>query len=301
MTFSGAGAVTGALIVAYIGKHRHIGRLMLIFLGAVRHGDGGVLVVADTGAQRGDPVRRRRAAGDVLLADDVAGAAAGAARSCAAGWSVFICSRFAAARRWAGCASGWLVTQVGSAPAVLMVNGVAADDDRVVLPDPRPRSERRLATADRKPRGCRYMNLCRPAISGSVMTSDYRPACSRPVSHSVYSESRNASNARRMFVAQAVDSVPSRRWPRQHAAESRRAGVAALPSCISGRRKRRPHSAGVRISSGSAAPCSMPSPVPSSCNNRSENSGNVLRWSAGRRVGAGRQRRHVARRAADRR
>ena len=33
MTFSGAGAVTGALIVAYIGKHRHIGKLMLIFLG----------------------------------------------------------------------------------------------------------------------------------------------------------------------------------------------------------------------------------------------------------------------------
>src|SRR6185436_12859231 len=34
MTFSGGGAVTGALIVAYIGKHRHIGRLMLIFLGS---------------------------------------------------------------------------------------------------------------------------------------------------------------------------------------------------------------------------------------------------------------------------
>ena len=32
MTFSGAGAVTGALIVAYIGKHRHIGKLLLIFL-----------------------------------------------------------------------------------------------------------------------------------------------------------------------------------------------------------------------------------------------------------------------------
>ena len=55
MTFSGAGAVTGALVVAYIGKHRHIGRLMLIFLGAVRRGDGGVLAVADAGAERGDP------------------------------------------------------------------------------------------------------------------------------------------------------------------------------------------------------------------------------------------------------
>jgi len=32
MTFSGAGAVTGALTVAYIGKHQHIGRLLLIFL-----------------------------------------------------------------------------------------------------------------------------------------------------------------------------------------------------------------------------------------------------------------------------
>ena len=46
MTFAGAGAVIGALIVAWIGKHRHMG-LMLLFLGAVRRGDGGVLVVAD--------------------------------------------------------------------------------------------------------------------------------------------------------------------------------------------------------------------------------------------------------------
>src|SRR6185503_4896937 len=33
MTFAGAGAVTGALVVAYVGKHRHIGRLLLISLG----------------------------------------------------------------------------------------------------------------------------------------------------------------------------------------------------------------------------------------------------------------------------
>ena len=36
MTFSGAGAVTGALVVAWLGKHGHMGRMLLVFLGAVR-------------------------------------------------------------------------------------------------------------------------------------------------------------------------------------------------------------------------------------------------------------------------
>ena len=47
MTFSGAGAVTGALIVAWIGKHRHMGRMLLVSLALFGAGDGRVLVVAD--------------------------------------------------------------------------------------------------------------------------------------------------------------------------------------------------------------------------------------------------------------
>ena len=61
--------------------------------------------------------------------------------------------------------------------------------------------------------------------------------------------------------------------------------VAALPSCRSGRRNRRPQSAGVRISSGSAAACGMPSPVPMSCSSRSEKSGTGLRLKSGFALG----------------
>jgi len=55
MTFAGAGAVTGALIVAYIGKHRHIGRVLLTVLAAF-----GILTVPVTLSVAPAPVMPRR-------------------------------------------------------------------------------------------------------------------------------------------------------------------------------------------------------------------------------------------------
>ena len=87
--------------------------------------------------------------------------------------------------------------------------------------------------------------------------------------------------------------------PRWRERRSRLRSSRAVPSCSSGRRSRRPHSAGVLNSCGVAASCRMPSPVPTSCSSRSENSGTTLRLNTGFALGSGLQRRHVARRAAD--
>ena len=83
MTCSGAGAVTGALIVAWIGKHRHIGRMLLVFLALF-----GTAMAAFSLSRT--PILSAVilflagvAAGDVLLAHHLAGATArptGAAR-----------------------------------------------------------------------------------------------------------------------------------------------------------------------------------------------------------------------------
>jgi hypothetical protein len=61
--------------------------------------------------------------------------------------------------------------------------------------------------------------------------------------------------------------------------------VAALPSCISGRLTRSPHRAGVRISAGAARSCWMPSPVPTSCSNKSEKRGTFFLLNSGFALG----------------
>ena len=123
MTFSGAGAVTGALVVAYIGKHRHIGRLLLIFLALF----GAAMALFS--------LSRTPALSGLLLF--VAGAllvmcfslTTSLAQLLAPGElrgrvvSIYMLA-FRGGSPLGGLASGWLVTQVGSAPAVLMVNGV---------------------------------------------------------------------------------------------------------------------------------------------------------------------------------
>lgn len=123
MTFSGAGAVTGALVVAYIGKHRHIGRLLLIFLALF----GATMALFS--------LSRTPALSGLLLF--VAGAllvmcfslTTSLAQLLAPGElrgrvvSIYMLA-FRGGSPLGGLASGWLVTQVGSAPAVLMVNGV---------------------------------------------------------------------------------------------------------------------------------------------------------------------------------
>ena len=123
MTFSGAGAVTGALIVAYIGKHRHIGRLLLVFLalfGAAMAAfslsrtpalSAGILFFA--GALLVMCFALTTSLAQLLAPPELRGRVV----------SIYMVA-FRGGSPLGGLASGWLVTQVGSAPAVLMVNGI---------------------------------------------------------------------------------------------------------------------------------------------------------------------------------
>jgi len=123
MTFSGAGAVTGALIVAYIGKHRHIGRLLLSVLALF-----GMSMAAFS-------LSRTPVLSSVILF--VAGSLLVMCFSLTTSLAQLLAPpelrgrvvsiymvAFRGGSPLGGLASGWLVTQVGSAPAVLMVNGV---------------------------------------------------------------------------------------------------------------------------------------------------------------------------------
>ena len=123
MTFSGAGAVTGALFVAYIGKHRHIGRLLLIFL-ALFGAAMALFSLSRTPALSGVLLF---VAGSLLvmcfsLTTSLAQLLAPAELRGRV-VSIYMLA-FRGGSPLGGLASGWLVTQVGSAPAVLMVNGV---------------------------------------------------------------------------------------------------------------------------------------------------------------------------------
>ena len=123
MTFSGAGAVTGALIVAYIGKHRHIGRLLLIFLGLFGTAmaafslsrtpglSAAILFIA--GALLVMCFSLTTSLAQLLAPPELRGRVV----------SIYMLA-FRGGSPLGGLASGWLVTQVGSAPKVLMVNGI---------------------------------------------------------------------------------------------------------------------------------------------------------------------------------
>lgn len=123
MTCAGAGAVTGALIVAYIGRHRHIGKLLLIFLGlfgasmvafslsrtpvltaALLFLAGSLLVMCTS---------LTTSLAQLLAPPELRGRVV----------SIYMLA-FRGGSPLGGLASGWLVTQVGSAPTVLMVNGI---------------------------------------------------------------------------------------------------------------------------------------------------------------------------------
>jgi MFS family permease len=117
MTYSGAGAVTGALIVAYIGKHRHIGKLLLIFLALF-----GVSMALFS-------LSRSPALSAVLLFVMCFSLTTSLAQLLAPAElrgrvvSIYMVA-FRGGSPLGGLASGWLVTQVGSAPVVLALNGV---------------------------------------------------------------------------------------------------------------------------------------------------------------------------------
>jgi MFS family permease len=123
MTFAGAGAVTGALIVAYIGKHRHIGKLLLIFVALF-----GMAMVAFSLSRT--PVLSFPLlflAGSLLvMATSLTTSLAqllAPAELRGRVVSIYMLA-FRGGSPLGGLASGWLVTQVGSAPKVLMVNGI---------------------------------------------------------------------------------------------------------------------------------------------------------------------------------
>jgi predicted MFS family arabinose efflux permease len=124
MTFSGAGAVTGALIVAYIGKHRHIGRLLLIFLGSF--GAAMALFALSRSAMLSAALLFLAGALLVMCFSLTTSLAQLLAPPELRGRVVSIYMvAFRGGSPLGGLASGWLVTQVGSAPTVLMVNGMA--------------------------------------------------------------------------------------------------------------------------------------------------------------------------------
>ena len=123
MTFSGAGAVSGALVVAYIGKHRHIGRLLLIFL--AMFGAAMVLfslsrtpaltaaILFTAGALLVMSFALTTSLAQLLAPPELRGRVV----------SIYLVA-FRGGSPLGGLLSGWLVTQVGSAPPVLMVNGI---------------------------------------------------------------------------------------------------------------------------------------------------------------------------------
>jgi predicted MFS family arabinose efflux permease len=123
MTFSGAGAVMGALIVAWLGKNKHMGRILLIlvtlfgmiivgfglsrsiYLSALILFAGGMLFVMCSSlttslAQLLAPPEFRGRVMSIYLVAFLGGSPLGS------------------------LASGWLVTRVGSAPVMLVVNGM---------------------------------------------------------------------------------------------------------------------------------------------------------------------------------
>jgi len=123
MTFSAAGAVMSKMIVAYIGKHRHIGRLTLIFLGLFGAAmasfslsrtpavSAAILFVA--GALLVMCFSLTTSLAQLLAPAELRGRVV----------SIYMLA-FRGGSPLGGLASGWLVTQVGSAPKVLMVNGI---------------------------------------------------------------------------------------------------------------------------------------------------------------------------------
>lgn len=123
MTSAGAGAVIGAVTVAYIGKHRHMGRMLLTSLalfgaatalfslsrtpllsGVILFFAGSLLVMCTSFTT---------SLAQLLAPHELRGRVV----------SIYMVA-FRGGSPLGGLASGWLVTQIGSAPTVLMVNGV---------------------------------------------------------------------------------------------------------------------------------------------------------------------------------
>jgi predicted MFS family arabinose efflux permease len=124
MAISGAGAVAGALVVAWLGKTKHMGRLLLVLLtlfgtviacfGLTRRTCLSVLILFTGGALFVMCSSLTTSLAQLLAPSSFRGRAV----------SIYL-SAFLGGTPLGGLASGWLVTRVGSAPAMLVVNGTA--------------------------------------------------------------------------------------------------------------------------------------------------------------------------------
>lgn len=124
MTFSGAGAVMGALIVAWLGKHKHVGRILLISLalfGTIIVGFGlsrrpyvSALILFIGGSLFVMCSSLTTSLAQLLTPMELHGRVV----------SIYLVV-FLGGSPLGNLASGSLVTRVGSAPVMLLVNGTA--------------------------------------------------------------------------------------------------------------------------------------------------------------------------------
>ena len=124
MTFSGAGAVAGSLVVAWLGKTKHMGRILLILLmlfGTIIVGFGlsrssylSALILFTAGSLFVMCSSLTTSLAQLLAPSEFRGRVI----------SIYLVA-FLGGSPLGSLASGWLVTRVGSAPLMLVVNGTA--------------------------------------------------------------------------------------------------------------------------------------------------------------------------------
>ena len=124
MTFSGAGAVMGALIVAWLGKNKHMGRILLILLtlfgmiivgfGLSRNTSVSALILFSGGSLFVMCSSLATSLAQLLAPPEFRGRVL----------SIYLVA-FLGGSPLGGLASGWLVTRAGSAPLMLLINGTA--------------------------------------------------------------------------------------------------------------------------------------------------------------------------------
>ena len=124
MTCSGAGAVTGALVVAWMGKRSNMGRLLLVFLalfGLAMIGFSqsrtiyiSAIVLFLAGSLLVMCFSMTTSLAQLMAPPEMRGRVV----------SIYMVA-FRGGSPLGGLASGWLVTQLGSAPTVLAINGAA--------------------------------------------------------------------------------------------------------------------------------------------------------------------------------
>jgi MFS family permease len=123
MTTSGVGAVCGALFVAWLGKHRHMGRLMLSLLCAFGLAmtafalspsvEISTAILFFTGALLVMCFSLNNSLVQLMAPPELRGRVV----------SIYMVA-FRGGSPLGGLASGWMITQVGSAPTMLAINGL---------------------------------------------------------------------------------------------------------------------------------------------------------------------------------